>query len=147
MSISMNTPLPTTIGKPATRALNAAGITCMEDVAKHTEADLAALHGVGPKAIGILTATLCPGNGELCAPKKMKPKKSELIDGFLIKYHANGVTRWSKGKLVDGLPDGYWEWYRIDGTIKRSGHFVLGEVVGEWITYDSQGTVYKVTNK
>jgi hypothetical protein len=143
----MNTPLPTNIGRPATNALIAAGITCLEDVAKHTEAELAALHGVGPKAIGILTESLRQHNTELSAPKKMKKKESELIDGFLIKYHANGVTRWSKGKLVDGLPDGYWEWYRIDGTIKRSGYFVRGEVVGEWITYDSQGNVYKVTNK
>jgi hypothetical protein len=143
----MNTPLPTNIGRPATNALIAAGITCLEDVAKYTEAELAALHGVGPKAIGILKITLHQHNMELCAPKKMKKKESELIDGFLIKYHANGVTRWSKGKLVDGLPDGYWEWYRIDGTIKRSGHFVRGEAVGEWITYDSQGNVYKVTKK
>ena len=146
-STTMKTPLPTTLGRPATTALHAAGITHLEDVVKHTEAELAALHGVGPKAIGILKDTLRQCNMEWCAPPKMKPKKSEVIDGFLIKYHANGVTRWSKGKLVDGLPDGYWEWYRIDGTIKRSGHFVLGEVVGEWITYDSQGKVYKVTKK
>ena len=143
----MKTPLPTTIGRPATNAFLVAGITCLEDVAQHAEAELAALHGVGPKAIGILKDALRLHNMEWCAPPKMKPKNSELFDGFLIKYHANGVTRWSKGKLVDGQPDGYWEWYRIDGTIKRSGHFDRGEVVGEWITYDSQGNVYKVTNK
>ena len=74
-------------------------------------------------------------------------KKSEVIDGYLIKYHANGKTRWSKGKVVDGQPDGYWEWYRPDGTSKRSGNFDKGEVVGEWITYDQKGKVYKVTNK
>jgi antitoxin component YwqK of YwqJK toxin-antitoxin module len=28
----------------------------------------------------------------------------------------------------------------------RSGHFRNGEQVGEWITYDQQGQVYKVTN-
>jgi antitoxin component YwqK of YwqJK toxin-antitoxin module len=76
-----------------------------------------------------------------------KPKKAEIIDGYTIKYHANGVTRWSKGKIVDGKTDGYWEWYRIDGTLKRSGHFKLGEAVGEWITYDKEGKNYKVTNK
>lgn len=47
----------------------------------------------------------------------MKEKKSEIIDGTTIKYHANGQTIWSKGKIIDGQPDGYWEWYRIDGTI------------------------------
>jgi len=49
--------------------------------------------------------------------------------------------------MVDDQPEGYWEWYRIDGTIKRSGHFEKGEPVGEWITYDDQGTKYKTTNK
>ncbi|MDH6197679.1 antitoxin component YwqK of YwqJK toxin-antitoxin module [Mycobacterium frederiksbergense] len=75
------------------------------------------------------------------------PKKSEVIDGFTIKYHANGQTRWSKGKIVDGEPDGYWEWYRLDGTLKRSGHFAVGVAVGEWITYDQDGVVYKVTDR
>jgi antitoxin component YwqK of YwqJK toxin-antitoxin module len=74
-------------------------------------------------------------------------KKSEIIDGYLIKYHANGKTRWSNGKVVVGQPDGYWEWYRSEGTLKRSGHFNKGEVVGEWITYDQKGKVHKVTNK
>jgi len=80
-------------------------------------------------------------------PAAPKPKKTEGIDGFTIKYHANGKTRWSKGKVIDGQPDGYWEWYRLDGTLKRSGHFRAGEPVGEWITYDSKGEPYKVTQK
>ncbi len=77
----------------------------------------------------------------------VKEKKIEIIDGYTIKYHANGVTRWSKGKIVGGKTDGYWEWYRPDGTLKRSGHFNMGEAVGEWITYDSNGKPYKVTNR
>jgi len=79
--------------------------------------------------------------------RKMKDKVQEIIDGFTIKYHANGKTIWSKGKIVDGKPEGYWEWYRIDGTIKRSGHFEKGESIGEWTTYDLEGKVYKVTKK
>lgn len=75
------------------------------------------------------------------------PKRVEIIDGYTIKYHANDRTRWSKGKIVDGKPDGYWEWYRNDETLKRSGHFDKGEVVGEWVTYDSQGQPYKSTQK
>lgn len=74
-------------------------------------------------------------------------KKFEVIDGYTIKYHANGKTRWSKGKIVDEKPEGYWEWYRPDGTIKRSGYFLKGEPVGEWITYDKEGNVYKITKK
>ncbi len=52
---------------------------------------------------------------------------------------------WSKGKMTDGKPDGYWESYRKDGTRKRSGHFDMGEPVGEWVTYDSKGSNYKTT--
>jgi hypothetical protein len=47
------TPLPR-IGAPATRALRAVGITTLEQVAALTETELAALHGVGPMAIGRL---------------------------------------------------------------------------------------------
>ncbi|AMJ44961.1 hypothetical protein [Corynebacterium stationis] len=74
-------------------------------------------------------------------------KKTEIIDGCTIKYHANGKTRWSKGKVEDGQPVGYWEWYRLGGTIKRYGHFNAGEAVGEWITYDQQGEVCKNTDR
>ncbi len=74
-------------------------------------------------------------------------KKTEIIRGYTLKYHANGKTLWSKGKMKDGIPEGYWEWYRIDGTLKRSGTFKKGETVGIWTTYDSKGKVYKVTQK
>lgn len=76
----------------------------------------------------------------------MPDKKTELIDGFIVKYHANGKTMWSKGKTSAGMPHGYWVWYRIDGTLKRSGHFDHGQPVGEWTTYDKNGKSYKITN-
>jgi hypothetical protein len=41
--------------------------------------------------------------------------------------------------------DGYWEWFRKDGTTMRSGHFAMGERTGEWTTYDNAGAVDKVT--
>lgn len=77
----------------------------------------------------------------------MKPKRSEIIDGFTIKYHANGETVRSKGKFVEDQPEGYWEWYRIDGIINRSGHFNQGTPTGEWITYDKEGKIYKITKQ
>ena len=80
-------------------------------------------------------------------PKVVKEKKLEVIDGYTIKYHANGATIWSKGKIVNDKPEGYWEWYRLDGTIKRSGYFEMGEPVGEWITYNSEGKKHKITNQ
>ncbi len=51
------TPLPS-IGAPATRALRAAGLTTLEAVAGLTDADLLAMHGVGPIAVTRLRAAL-----------------------------------------------------------------------------------------
>lgn len=59
-------------------------------------------------------------------------------------YHKDGSVR-AKGWLRHGALDGYWEWFRKDGTKLRSGHFDNGERVGEWTTYDAKGEVYKVT--
>ena len=50
--------LPRGIGQPAHRALAAAGVECLAQVAERTEADLRRLHGVGPRAIGVLSAAL-----------------------------------------------------------------------------------------
>jgi antitoxin component YwqK of YwqJK toxin-antitoxin module len=86
-------------------------------------------------------------NNKEMAKKTLPQKETEIIDGYTIKYHANGITRWSKGKIIDGHPEGYWEWYRLNGTIKRSGYFHKGEPVGDWTTYNDKGEVYKVTRK
>lgn len=61
-----------------------------------------------------------------------------------VEYHKDGSV-WAKGDMIDGVPDGYWEWFRKDGTKMRSGYFDKGKQVGEWITYDKKGMVYKVT--
>ncbi len=42
------------IGRPATQALEVIGVTEMRQLAEHSEGELLALHGVGPKAIRIL---------------------------------------------------------------------------------------------
>ena len=46
------------IGRPAAGALGLAGITSLAEVADHTEEELLALHGVGPKAVRILREAL-----------------------------------------------------------------------------------------
>lgn len=51
------TPLPN-IGSPATRALNSAGIKYLEDLTGQSENSLAAMHGVGPKAVRLLKQAL-----------------------------------------------------------------------------------------
>jgi antitoxin component YwqK of YwqJK toxin-antitoxin module len=62
-----------------------------------------------------------------------------------IDYHKDGSVR-ARGPARDGVPVGYWEWFRKDGTKLRSGHFDDdGQQTGEWITYDQNGEVYKVT--
>lgn len=60
-----------------------------------------------------------------------------------IEYHRNGRVR-ARGDMLDGELDGYWEWFRVDGAKLRSGYFSRDVQVGEWITYDQRGEVYKV---
>ncbi|HZT70162.1 MAG TPA: hypothetical protein VFC10_10520 [Terriglobia bacterium] len=69
-----------------------------------------------------------------------KPQKEKYV-----KRHKDGSI-WAKGTTVNGVPEGYWEWFRKDGTRLRTGHFKNGKQTGEWITYDKNGAVYKVTN-
>ena len=51
-------PIPTTIGRPALRALHGAGLRTLKDVAELTERELLDLHGVGPRAITMLRVAL-----------------------------------------------------------------------------------------
>ncbi len=46
------------ISQPAQRALQAAGIEALEQLVEFRESELLALHGFGPKALGILKAVL-----------------------------------------------------------------------------------------
>jgi hypothetical protein len=50
--------LPKAIGRPATQALTSAGITTLAQAADLTEAELLAMHGVGPRAVRILREAL-----------------------------------------------------------------------------------------
>ena len=70
------------------------------------------------------------------------PKK----DGKVTSRHADGSLE-ARGQYLDGQMHGYWEWFRLDGTLKRSGHLEHGEPVGEWVTYDAKGAPYKVTQR
>jgi antitoxin component YwqK of YwqJK toxin-antitoxin module len=89
-----------------------------------------------------------PAYGRMWMMKTKRHKPQSIDDqGLTIKYHANGKTVWSKGRIVSGNPEGYWQWYRLDGTLKRTGHFLKGEPTGEWITYDAKGKPYKVTKE
>jgi hypothetical protein len=56
----MTTPLDTLpkIGAPATRALTGAGYTKLSQLAGVSREELARLHGMGPRALGIIEAAL-----------------------------------------------------------------------------------------
>jgi len=80
------------IGSPATRALEAAGYTRLEQLTKLTEAELGQLHGMGPKALGILRETLKEKRLSFKAgtvndtPKKKKGSpvsRTDKVDEFL----------------------------------------------------------------
>jgi uncharacterized protein YdhG (YjbR/CyaY superfamily) len=80
------------IGSPATRALEAAGYTHLKQLTKVTEAELAQLHGMGPKALGILRETLQSqglsfkpsAEGEPPKRKKGSPvSRTDKVDEFM----------------------------------------------------------------
>ena len=80
------------IGAPATRALEAAGYSRLEQLTKVTEAELSQLHGMGPKALGILRETLKEKGLSFKAgsandmPKKKKGSpvsRTDKVDEFL----------------------------------------------------------------
>ncbi len=52
------TDLPSSLGKPALRALEGAGYTKLEQFTKITESEVKELHGMGPKALSALKASL-----------------------------------------------------------------------------------------
>jgi hypothetical protein len=49
---------PPGMGGPSLRALHVAGVRSMPELEAWTEADLLALHGMGPRALGILRDAL-----------------------------------------------------------------------------------------
>jgi antitoxin component YwqK of YwqJK toxin-antitoxin module len=68
-----------------------------------------------------------------------KPARKKYVN-----FHHDGSI-WAKGYMLNGKPDGYFEWFRKDGSKMRSGYFSHGKQVGEWTTYDQSGHVVKVT--
>jgi|SRR5688572_74254 len=83
-------------------------------------------------------------NQEKEKSKKAPTKKANAKGKDYVKYHNDGSI-WAKGKMVNDTPEGYWEWFRKDGVIMRSGYFQKGKQTGQWTTYDKKGKIYKVT--
>lgn len=89
-SLKKNSDFPK-IGAPAIRALEAAGYTNLKQLTKLTEAELAQLHGMGPKALRILSEALKaeglsfkPGKAGETLKKKGSPvSRTDKVDEFL----------------------------------------------------------------
>lgn len=59
-------------------------------------------------------------------------------------FYDNGKPRY-RGEMSNGQMHGFWEFFRRDGSIMRSGSFEYGIQVGMWTTFDRNGTVVKQT--
>jgi antitoxin component YwqK of YwqJK toxin-antitoxin module len=59
-------------------------------------------------------------------------------------YYGNGRMKFT-GHYLHGEMHGDWSWYRTDGSLMRTGAFDRGRQVGIWRTYDRAGRVVKET--
>ena len=59
-------------------------------------------------------------------------------------FYDNGNPRF-KGSHLNNEMHGFWEFFRKDGTLMRSGSFDQGKQVGIWKTFDRTGRLVKET--
>jgi antitoxin component YwqK of YwqJK toxin-antitoxin module len=59
-------------------------------------------------------------------------------------HYDNGKLKMT-GFLLDGEMHGSWAWYRLDGSLMRTGGFDRGRQVGTWQTFDRGGQLVKET--
>jgi antitoxin component YwqK of YwqJK toxin-antitoxin module len=62
-----------------------------------------------------------------------------------IEHYADGTVKLS-GFHLDGEMHGAWEFYRLDGSLMRTGSFDRGRQVGPWRTLDRSGRLVKETD-
>lgn len=111
------------IGRPATQALEAAGYTNLEQLTKVTEAELAQLHGMGPKALGILREALKAEGlsfkqgraGEKMRKKGSPVSRTDKVEEFLLelshplKAEVEAVRSIIKGVDIDIAEEVKWK--------------------------------------
>lgn len=111
------------IGKPATRALEAAGYTNLKQLTRFTETELAQLHGMGPKALGILREALKAEGlsfkqgrkGEKLRKKGSPISRTDKVDEFLrelshpLKAEVEAVRSIIKGVGKDVAEEVKWK--------------------------------------
>ena len=91
------------IGAPATRALEAIGVRRLEDVQRHRAEDLLALHGVGPKAVGILGDALAEQGMSFAGATALSDEVQTYIDA--IDGSQRPLFDHLHGLILDELPD------------------------------------------
>jgi antitoxin component YwqK of YwqJK toxin-antitoxin module len=61
----------------------------------------------------------------------------------VIKY-GDGTVK-AQGQRLNGEMHGAWKFFRLDGSLMRSGKFDRGKQVGVWSTYTRVGVLVKST--
>ena len=61
-----------------------------------------------------------------------------------ISHYPNGTVRYT-GFQLDGAAHGAWAFFRLDGSVMRTGNFEKGRQVGVWQTFDRSGRLVKET--
>ncbi len=75
--------LPKALGQPAHRALAGAGIHALADVCRFTREEIGRLHGIGPKALGVLDGALQGKNLSYARPSDTTdPRQNQLPEGL-----------------------------------------------------------------
>ena len=61
----------------------------------------------------------------------------------VVRY-PSGVLK-MKGSRLGGQMHGAWTWYRLDGSVMRTGRFDRGKQIGVWKTFARSGQLVKET--
>jgi antitoxin component YwqK of YwqJK toxin-antitoxin module len=62
----------------------------------------------------------------------------------VIKY-SDGTVK-ARGQRLGGKLHGAWKFFRLDGSLMRSGSFNRGRQVGVWTTFTRDGALVKTTD-
>ena len=62
----------------------------------------------------------------------------------VIKY-GDGTTK-AQGQRLNGEMHGAWKFFRLDGSLMRSGKFDRGRQISVWSTYTRDGALVKSTD-
>ena len=62
-----------------------------------------------------------------------------------VEHYGNGVVK-LRGAHLGSEMHGPWEFFRLDGSLMRSGSFERGRQVGRWQTFDRAGGLVKETD-